>query len=405
MRCLFLFPFLPYPPDDGARVRMWKILSALARRNEIEVISLAEGSLRDEQAVATMRQAGMETTAIAHNTRLLSAGLRAATSRRSLYSARYVSSEFQRVLRERLRERRYDVVQCDFFYMGAYRPAREARADSALWILHEHNVEYELAASLASAQRGLRALPYRAYAELEARRRRREELSVCKRMDHVVTVTKHDRQVLHQALHALPVTVIPTGVDLDYFTPSTLTQVGSTPSGIFVGKMDYRPNIDAARWFCAKVLPLVHARLPDFVFKIVGPDPPASIRELETANVEVTGWVPDIRPHMREAVVVTAPLLAGSGIRVKILDALAMGKGVVSTSIGCQGIGVEDDVHLLIRDDPASFAEAVVNLILDSGRRGRLEREGRRFVERHYGWPALVDRVEDLYRELLDRRG
>jgi sugar transferase (PEP-CTERM/EpsH1 system associated) len=404
MRCLFLFPFLPFPPDDGARVRMWKILTALARRNDVEVVSLVDGGPRDREGVAAMRETGLDVTAIAHDTGLRKAAIRALRNGRSLYSSRYVSAELRRVLLDRLRSRPYDVVQCDFFYMGAYRPGADTAEHPPVWVLHEHNVEYQLAASLAAAQHGVRSLPYRVYAQWEAARRRREELGVCSRMDHVVTVTKHDAGVLREALPALPVTVVPTGVDLDYFEPSGRSDLDVRPSATFVGKMDYRPNVDAARWFCAEILPLIRERVPEFRFRIVGSDPPTSIQGLRGSNVEITGWVPDVRPHLRRATVVVAPLLAGSGIRVKILDALAMAKPVVSTSIGCQGIGVEDDVHLLVRDRAADFAAAVVDLIHDDDRRDRLAREGRLFVEQHYGWPELVRRVEDLYLDLSGRR-
>jgi glycosyltransferase involved in cell wall biosynthesis len=188
---------------------------------------------------------------------------------------------------------------------------------------------------------------------------------------------------------------VPNGVDVDYFRP---TQAAVDPDSIVLtGLMTYRPNADAAVHFVREVLPLVRRSRPRARFTAVGWGLPRDLAPLLGDGVTHTGRVPDVRPYLAEAAAVVVPLRMGSGTRLKVLEALAMGKGVVSTTLGCEGVDVTPGGDLLVADDPASFAAAVVELMENAERRQALGLGGRRLVERSYTWPSVVARLERFY--------
>jgi glycosyltransferase involved in cell wall biosynthesis len=187
---------------------------------------------------------------------------------------------------------------------------------------------------------------------------------------------------------------VPTGVDTDYFRPSG-TPARATEL-VFTGSMDWLPNQDAMRYFCRHVLPLVRANEPGARLTIVGRSPtPAVLSLAKEAGVRVTGRVDDVRPYMDDAAVYIVPLRIGGGTRLKIFEAMAMGKAVVSTTVGAEGLPVADGEHLLIADEPQSFADAVVRVIRDRGQRERLGSAARALVLERYDWSAVAGALED----------
>jgi len=167
--------------------------------------------------------------------------------------------------------------------------------------------------------------------------------------------------------------------------------------------MKYRPNVDAALYFVRQVLPQILAVRPALVFYIVGGEPPAEVRELAGPHVVVTGTVADVRPYVRNAAVFVVPLRMGGGTRLKVLEGLSMRKAMVSTTLGCEGIDVEDRRHLLIADTPAAFASAVLRLLQEPALGEALAEAGRDLVDRRYRWERVVGELEAFYDELLDR--
>jgi glycosyltransferase involved in cell wall biosynthesis len=211
-------------------------------------------------------------------------------------------------------------------------------------------------------------------------------------VDGALTVSELDRDRLRQSRPDMPIAVIPNGVDLDYFRPMPQTQ--SRQHLVFTGSMDWRPNQDAARYFVAEILPLLRQARPDLECTFVGRSPPPDIQALaRVPGVHVTGTVDDVRPYVERAAVYVVPLRIGGGSRLKILEALAMGRAVVSTSVGAEGLDVEHDRHILLADDPQGFAETVLRLLNDPARCLALASEGRRLVEQSYGWDALAHKM------------
>jgi glycosyltransferase involved in cell wall biosynthesis len=195
----------------------------------------------------------------------------------------------------------------------------------------------------------------------------------------------------------VPVTVVPNGVDVNHFSPNGTSLSSDCPEIVFVGDLRYRPNSDGVAWFCREVLPLIRSLLPNLVFTVVGRAEGMRRALARYAGVTVTGWVPDTRPYVRRATVSVVPLRSGSGTRFKILEGLAMGAAVVSTTAGQEGLEVESGRHLLIADTQADFASAVMRLVGDSGERRRLGMAGRQLVEARYGWPRISQELEGVY--------
>ncbi len=384
---------------------MYHLIRGLSAHRRVDILTLAEPTPESRAAVEGLRRevaswgAGGRVEAVEHSLNRAGAAWRAIVRGHSFYQTLYSSRAYQKALDTMLGATPYDVVQVEFAYMAQYR--RSGRQAEPPRVLDEHNVEFRinatLAADRASGAGALRRLAYDLYARREFAHRRTEELEACRSADHVLTVSEPDHAVLGEAIPGLPVTVVPNGVDLAHFraVPTAETDTGV----VFVGKMDYRPNVRAAVWFCEEILPMIRRTRPECAVTIVGAHPTPAVRALERIpGVTVTGAVGDTRPYVSRAAVTVVPIRAGSGTRLKILEALALGRAVVSTTAGCEGIDVVDGEHLLIADEPGRFARQVDRLLGDVAERARLGAAGRRLVEAKYGWDAAVATVERVYR-------
>jgi glycosyltransferase involved in cell wall biosynthesis len=226
------------------------------------------------------------------------------------------------------------------------------------------------------------------------------ERRICRMADRVVAVSEADRKALQMILPDLAVAVVPNGVDLEFYRPGIVPPLAEarTHTLVFTGKMDYRPNVDAVLWFADAVLPLILAQAPDTRFYVVGQQPHERLARLaERPGITLTGRVPDTRPYIAAAGVYIVPLRIGGGTRLKVLEAMAMGQAIVSTRLGCDGFDFTDGREVLFADEPAAFAEAVLDLFRDREQAAVLGQTARAFVETHYGWDAIVPRLEALY--------
>jgi glycosyltransferase involved in cell wall biosynthesis len=400
MRCLLLSPFVPYPPVDGGRVRILGLLEELARRCDVDVLALVRDD-EDREALTALRKRGHIVEGVFEEPPSAFALARAVAAGGSLYLAKYRSAAFATGLARRLTEMQYDVVQCEYPYTGQFRLT--APSTAARWVLDAHNVEHELSRQLQqmAAEPGLL---YRLYGRRETAARRDEEALICRSVEAVVAVSDADRAALAGLVPGLDPVVVPNGVDLAQFTPDEAGE-SVTPSGLFVGKLDYRPNDDGLRWFATAILPRIVEEIPEFELVVVGSGDPRRLEPiLRSPGVRFAGRVDDILPRLHEAWVVVAPLRAGSGTRLKILEALAAGRAVVTTPIGSQGLETVAHEHVLVALDPDTFAESVVRLCRDRELRLRLGRAGRKLVERSYGWEHAGEVLANLYGELVQRR-
>lgn len=214
--------------------------------------------------------------------------------------------------------------------------------------------------------------------------------------DVCVTVSDDDRSRLLQIVPDKPVAMVPNGVDLAYFAPQDEEEDQNTL--VFVGSMDYAANADAVLYFASQILPLIKRQRPNARFLVVGYGPPAQVTALQDdLTAVVTGYVKDVRPFLSKAAVVVVPLRFGSGVRNKILEAWAMGKAIVSTSLGAEGLAVRPGGNLLLADSPEQFASATIALMEEKGLRSRLGQAGRITVEEQYAWSAIARQMESVF--------
>ena len=238
---------------------------------------------------------------------------------------------------------------------------------------------------------------------LEIKRLKRYQQAISKLFDASYVSSTIDAKRLYQFTQVCPL-VVPNGVDTDYF--HLLPNSSKSTTLVFSGYMGYEPNANAVVYFCKEVLPLIKQRVPDIRLVIVGMDPTPEVIALAEKypnHVTVTGKVDDVRPYFTEAVLSVVPLRIGGGTRLKILESLAMGRPVITTTIGCKGLAVEDEKHLLIRDNAQSFAEAVVRLLKDGTVRQNLVKQGRQLVEVKYSWSHIAQTVAHNWRHLIEK--
>jgi glycosyltransferase involved in cell wall biosynthesis len=297
-----------------------------------------------------------------------------------------------RALRELLANGAYDVVYFEGIAVAGRIPTSAPRL-----IIDEHNLEWEL---LERSARQAGSALRRLHDQRESDALRRMELATLGHADLVIVTSERERVALEALLPGRRICVVPNGVDVERFAPGSV-QDEIAGRVVFTGSMDYHPNEQAARFFAEQCWPIILRARPDATWYIVGANPPASVWRLADApGVTVTGSVPETRSYLAQAQVAIAPLLVGGGTRLKILEALAMGKAMVSTSVGYEGLRLVPDEHLLIADAPEGFAQAVIRALDDASLRARLGAAGRAVVVREYSWDQSGGRlrraVEDV---------
>jgi glycosyltransferase involved in cell wall biosynthesis len=296
----------------------------------------------------------------------------------------------------------YDVVHFELAPMAGYAAACASdRGTRPILCLDEHNIEYDIVRRTAGVETG--ALR-RAYSAIEWRKVRREERHAWSHLDGCTVTSVRDQEMLLSDEPTAHTAVVPNGVDLDFFRPSPGSVSHGPQTLLFFGAIDYYPNTDAMLFFLHDALPQLAARYPQLRLCIVGRKPPESILAQRSATVEVTGVVEDVRPWIERADVVIVPLRIGGGTRLKILEAMAMGKAVVSTTLGAEGLDVVPERDLLIADDADGLAVQVGRLLDDPELGRRIGASARQFVASRYSWRTAVDSLSTFYGELLEAR-
>lgn len=410
---LYLCQLLPYPLDSGPKVRAYHVLRRLAEGHRVTLLAFTRHDDRPEavehlrsfcKAVHTVpmaRSRWRDHRALAHS----------ALTGHSFVIRRDYVPEMARKVDQLLAENPFDFVHADQLWMAQYAlRIPDSGLRKARLVLDEHNACYLIFQRLA---RGERNPLKRMLLEREWRALARYEAWACGQFDHVVTVTDEDQRALKSRIHTSKsgfrnphFTTIPICVD-----PAAAQPVEPLPKAqdiLHLGTMFFLPNVEGVHWFARQVWPHVRAQVPEATFSIVGKNPPASIRRLSrqhsTSNVQrgnairVTGYVFDPQPYLKAAGVFIVPVRSGGGMRVKILDAWCWGLPVVSTSIGAEGINCRDGENILLTDDVASFAQAVIRVLQNQDLALRLRRNGRRWVEQHYDWRNTYQAWDDVYR-------
>jgi sugar transferase (PEP-CTERM/EpsH1 system associated) len=383
MKLLILMPSFP-SPTWGAGTRNYHILKALAAHHTVSLLCLTDW-LDAEFIDAELYDLSLLNDCM-HTVKFV---VRQTTSKKRLQQLWYIarlrsysiaindSKQMQEALDTLLQEEHYDAVLFESVLVAGYRLPEGTR-----YIIDQHNIEYELLwRTFQSESSWLRKW----YNWQESHLLRRAEIEICKKASLVLTTSERDCRSLKSMLPDNIIEVVPNGVDVELFQNSLSDEIPYQI--IFTGVMNYYPNIDAVLSFARDCWPLIKAEIPQATWKIVGGVPVREVRKLaELPDVTVTGTVPDVRPYLAASAVAIAPVQVGSGTRLKILEAFAMRKAVVSTSIGCEGLSVVPGKHLLIADRPVEFAQAVVKLLTNPEMRTTLGNAGRALVEEKYSW-------------------
>jgi sugar transferase (PEP-CTERM/EpsH1 system associated) len=394
MRILWLNASLLLPLDKGGKLRTWHLMRHLAARHEITYLAFANAeetsAHRREMSSVCSRLVTVPRHDDAKGTVRFYAGVAQHLLDPAPYAVgKYRASAYRTALDALLDTGGFDRVVCDFLVPAV----NVRRAFPCPSILFTHNVEAEIWRRHAETASGpLRRALYRQ----QWSRMRRFEGRTLGRFDRVLAVSDADRDTfarLYPQTQA-PVSIIPTGVDTAFFRPPEDAAV-TRPHVVFVGSMDWLPNEDAVVYFCRHILPQIAREVPDVTFSIVGRSPTATVRRLaDDSRVTVTGRVDDVRPALHEAAVAVVPLRIGGGTRLKIFEAMAAGTPVVSTTVGAEGLPAVPGRHLLVADEPDTFARAVVTLLRSREARRQMADAARALVVNQFDWQAVSGHLD-----------
>lgn len=402
MRILFLTTDLSYPPQDGRMLRTYNVLRGLARRHEVHLVCFDQRHGEDPAERRRVAEAHLrELCASVDVFQIPSKRSRAAlvrTGAASLFgtlpfSCRvYGSGAALRRIAELASEQPLDVAHVENTTLGGH----VAHVRSRARVLVHHNVESDLFRQRAAADR---RFVRRLFTRLDTWKMRRFEQQVGPRFGAHIACSQEDARRLHEIMGAVPVCLVPNGVDLEYFAPREPAPNG-TKDVVHVGGLNWSPNLHGASWLVEDVWPRVRQAEPDAMLKLVGRMGEAPVAYWrKRGGVVCSGEVDDVRPFFANALVSVVPIHVGGGTRLKILNSWAMGIPVVSTTKGCEGLAARDGENLLVADTAETFSAATIRLLRTPGLRAALASAARKLVEAEYSWERIVEKTESAYRQ------
>lgn len=384
------------PVDSGGKIRSFNLLRHLARQHRVTLLTYYGGN-RDKEYESAIEQelSGARTihTAAPEGTIAQSLDYILRLPSSAPYAVRkFTDSTVRREVGQLLGDSKSDVAVCDFLSASLNFPTDSTTPV----VLFQHNVETMLWRRMAKTEKSpMRKLSYR----IEARKMASYEKAALMRFHHVIAVSDTDRDEMLKLVPDCSITVVPTGVDTEKYTVVE-SAGGDPPIIVFTGSMDWEPNIDAMEYFCQEIWPTILAEFPRARFQIVGRTPHSRVRRLASDSVEVTGSVPSVTDYLKSATVVIVPLRIGGGTRLKVYEAMAMGKALVSTSIGAEGLDFTDRRDLYIADDATSFGVAILSLLRDPRLRRQCEVNAAALAAR-YDWSQIARRFAQVLEEAV----
>lgn len=397
MKILFLSPTVPYPLTDGGRIRVFNLLKQIAKNNDVTLLAL-ETQPTDAESITHIQNLGIKVHLVPNSSTLPRISLNTLFSaffkRQPITVARYNVPAYREKLRELLSIETFDLVHYEMFHIAQFysetdlpRVLSQQNVDSAIW----SRLQGETSNLFYKFAYWTQQIAFQRY-----------ERVISPKFDAVTCTSDIDAAVFQQHCPEGVIKVIPNGVDVTHYSPDFTSE--ELAHLIYIGSMDWYPNEDAVSFFVEEVLPQIQKSVPDAKFSIVGGNPSARVQKLgDREGVVVTGRVPEIKPYFAEATVFVVPLRIGSGTRLKILEALAMGKAVVSTTVGAEGLALQDGEEIFIADEPKAFAEAVIRLITDASLRQKIGENGRARVEQDYDWRNIGKKLLAVYESVINK--
>ncbi|MDP2724365.1 MAG: glycosyltransferase family 4 protein [Bacteroidales bacterium] len=394
---LFICNKSPWPAREGGPIAMNNLIEGLADAGhlvKVLAINTNKYSVKPADIPAEYHdKTHIELDYIDLSIKPVAAFLNLFTAK-SYHVERFISNDFDRKLREVLTRDCYDIVQIETLFMSPYLSTiREL--SSAKIVLRAHNIEHRIWKRVASISKNLLKKVYLNHLSSTLERYEKE---IIKDYDGVVPISSFDAPFFTNHTNH-PVMALPTGID-----PNRIPEIktGETEHALFhIGAMNWMPNEEGIKWFIDQVWPEVHAELPDLKLYIAGREMPSWLSNLHSNQIEVVGEVEDAWEFIQSKSILIAPLFSGSGIRIKIIESMAMGKVVISTTIGAEGINYTNGLNILIADDATEFAEAVKKLYCDPGKTKAIGMEAQKLIRRDHNTPKIIEQLVGFYRNIL----
>jgi sugar transferase (PEP-CTERM/EpsH1 system associated) len=394
MNILFLAPRLPLPADTGGKIRTLNILKQLALKNHVCLLCFSFEAT-DPLYRQFLQELGIEVAFVPVPPSSLIQKINAVIFNALPFSIlKYHTAQMRQSIQELLTRQHFDAIHIDHLHMAVY---KDCFKDIPCF-LDEHNVEYKILERCANVEHSwIKKCLYRD----QSGKMKTFESQKIKEFKGVFACSVDDQQLFNNlASGAQTVHVIPNGVDTEYFTGSALKEP-QEDAMVFTGSMDWLPNDDAISYFCQEILPLVWQKNSALKLYVVGKNPSSVVKNLahKDGRVIVTGRVDDVRPFVGRSKIFIVPLRIGGGTRLKILEAMAMGKAVVSTTIGAEGIECKDGVNIALADNPDNFAQKIIALCLNPTLAATMGHEGRQLVCQKYDWAIVGKILTNIYQE------
>jgi len=397
MRILFVAPDIPYPPTNGGKIVVFETIKQLLKKgNKIELLFLTDRNL-DRSNLQELSK-WCKPYPVFHNRKTSWIGLFLNIFSKKPYSiAKYYSNNLNKQFIKLLKNNKYDIIQFEGIFI-AYLINRGHKAIGITPIvIRQLNVESVI---IERFSRNKSFFPIRLFLRLQHKRLLNYEANICAQFGKCFMISPVDKQKLEEMNPNVQTSVIPGGVDTSYFFPQIVKK--DLFSLIFVGAMDWLPNIEGILWFYKDIFPQIKQEISEAKLYVVGKNPPNCIKKLQGKDTIITGFVEDVREYIAKGAVFIVPLKIGSGVRIKILNALSMGKAIVSTSIGCEGIDVINEKNIYIADSEKEFARNVIFLLNNENERKKLGEEGIKLVNKKYRWEKIVDDLEKEYKAIIN---
>ncbi len=392
MKILFITKEIPYPVNDGCRNRTFNILKGLSKNNNITLICFGNAE-RDSERIEGIKGLYSSIKLISQDSynirkKSLADVLLGLLSIVPFIVKSRFSGSMKTAIKEIIETERIDLVFCDSIYQAINMPV-----SSVTKILSEHNIESDILYRYFKVEKNFFK---KVYIFIELLKMRIYESREWKKFDKCIVVSDKDRSAIEKRTKKQSIIVVPNGVDIEYFQPKKKDEIPN--SLIYTGLMSWYPNEDAMTYFLESIYPIIRREVAVPSLMIVGKDPSDRLKKTASSDrsITITGTVVDIRPFISESEVFIVPLRIGSGTRLKILEAMAMGKTIVSTSVGCEGLDVKHDDNILIAKDEEDFAGLTVRALGDAGLRDRIGNAARLFVEKKYSWEELIKILEKI---------
>jgi sugar transferase (PEP-CTERM/EpsH1 system associated) len=402
MHILWIKTELLHPVDKGGKIRTYNMLRELKRHHRITYLTLDDGTAGDAERKSALEYCH-ELVCVPHQPReKFTAGFYSEllfnlASPLPYAIKKYKSAQMRREIRKRTGTGDVDLTVCDFLAPAANVPFTAGSPT----LLFQHNVE----AMIWRRHYEVQSNPVKkSYLFAQWLKMRAFERKMCRRFDSVVAVSSEDRELMQNEYHVESVFDVPTGVDTNFFRPSG-NEKPDPHNIVFTGSMDWLPNEDAISYFTEQVMPRIRQAIPDVTLTVVGRKPYSSLIELakRDRSIVVTHRVDDVRPYMERAAAYVVPLRIGGGTRLKIYEAMAMEKAIISTTIGAEGLPVKDGVELLLADTAESLAEAVIKVLNDRDLAKALGTRAATTVREKFGWEKVAERFENICEETVAR--